>query len=320
MSGGLGIDVRAALAFLSAAVTLPALAIGQDLPADQRCANGADVRRIEIRFVDADGNLPCKVIYRPETDSDTLGIVSWQDIDSVEACRAQAKEVTDRLTVEGWTCAADQAEVPEPDGGLAAQFAADVAEERAKLVDAESQIATDVVEQPTQDEIATLVGDGDTSSIDDADVPAAFIDNPDLPAPPDVLVSLIEEDLAQLDTTLDGVLEAQIAGYGDLNADEVDDALVLYTYTSPQPAYRQVLMAYVFDGESYQLTATKPVGGTSSATKAAKVELIEKGVIHLTLQAFEPGDLACCPSGARRLALALRDLDLVEIDAGVPTR
>ena len=291
---------RAAWAFLAAILAFPTFAAGQDAAADlvtdRRCAKGADVRRIEIRFADADGSLPCKVIYRPEAESDTLGIVSWQDIDSLEACRAQAKEVTDRLSVEGWTCADDWTAQPEEDKRLATLLAAELV----------------AGEPPAEDAAAPIV--------EDADAPAIFVDNPDLPAPPAELVSLIQADLNRLDRTLDGVLEAQIAGYGDLNADDVDDALVLYTYTSPQPAYRQVLMAYAFDGESYQLVATRPVGSTSQATMAATIEAIDQGVIHMTLQAFEPGDPACCPSGERRLALALRDLDLVEIDADVPTR
>lgn len=274
---------------------------------DQRCAKGADVRRIEIRFADDSGNLPCRVIYRPEADSDKLGIVSWQDISDLPACQAQANEVVERLTVEGWTCAED-VNAGEDDTTVA-EFLIQNAVDNAAPNDA-----------PLADVNAPDIDDADRQTTEIADQPARLIDNPDLPPPTDELVSIIEEDLDRLDTTLDGLLVAEIAGYGDLNADDIDDALVLFTYSSPQPAYRQFLAAYMFDDESYQLTATKPVGGHINATKDARVEAIDGGVIHLTLQAFEPGDASCCPSGTRRLALALRDLDLVEIDADVPTR
>ena len=75
-----------------------------------------------------------------------------------------------------------------------------------------------------------------------------------------------------------------------------------------------------FDGETYQLTTTKPVGGTISATMGARVVAIDQGIIHLVLDAYEPGDASCCPSGTRHHALALRELDLVEIDGDAPTR
>lgn len=304
---------------MAAVSTVAALMAAQqtlaDTATDHRCAKGTDVRRIEIRFADDTGSVPCKVIYRPESESDTLGSVSWQDIPSLAACEAQANEVIERLTVEGWTCAVDQQE-----GDRTAELADQDSAPDAKLDEIRAEKNPNVDGAVLPSEISPA-GDGDEGNVvPDADEPARFIDNPDVAPPSEDLASLIRDDLDQLDTTLDGVLEAKIAGYGDLNADDIDDALVLYTYSSPQPAYRQFLAAYMFDDESYQLTATKPVGGHINATKDARVEAIDGGVIHLTLQAFEPGDASCCPSGTRRLALALRDLDLVEIDADVPTR
>lgn len=308
---------------LAAVSTVTALALIQqalaDTATDQRCAKGSDVRRIEIRFADGASRVPCKVIYRPEGESDTLGIVSWQNIPSLAACEAQANEVTERLTVEGWTCA----EAPNADGDDGGSVTVLVDQDSAPNAGAD-QIRTgqtsnvDGAALPAELPAAAEGDDGKLAQ--EEDEPARFIDNPDIAPPPVDLASLVKSDLAQLDTTLDGVLEAKIAGYGDLNADEIDDALVLYTYSSPQPAYRQFLAIYVFDSETYQLTATKPVSGNISATMDAGIEAIDQGVIHLTLRAFEPGDTSCCPSGTRHLALALRELDLVEIDADVPTR
>ncbi len=285
---------------------------------DQRCAKGADVRRIEIRFADGSGGSPCKVIYRPEAESDTLGISSWRNIPDLAACEARADEIVERLTVEGWTCAEDPGESDESVGVAGLSDSPTDLEAQHDEILAEQSQSFDRAALPP--DTPALAGEAQQDAGLEEDVPARFVDNPDVPPPSEELVAQIRDDLGTLDTTLDGLLEAKIAGYGDLNGDDVEDALVLYTYTSPQPAYRQFLAVYALDNGSYQLTATKPVGGSSNATMDARVEAIDQGVIHLTLQAFNPGDASCCPSGTQHLALALRDLDLVEIDATAPTR
>lgn len=298
---------------------------------DQRCVKGDDIRRIEIRFADAAGNLPCKVIYRPESESDNVGIVSWQDLPTVAACTAQAEEVVQRLAVEGWACSLDlqDASIEDDPKLLTSEFEAEIDTAEVDQADAtvlEAQSA-DIVELPfaaTDDATESVnLPDSDTETgfqLEEFDEPATLIDNPDIPAPSDQLVALIEDNLEELDTTLDGILEAKVVGYGDMNEDDIEDALTMFTFESPQPAYRQFLAVYAFDGETYQLIATEPVGGRVSATMDARVEAIDRGVVHLVLEAFEPGDAACCPSGTRRLALTLRELDLVEIDADVPSR
>jgi len=328
------------------AVGFLSLTFGQPTKADdfsaKRCTNGADIRLVEVRFANPEGDLPCKVIYRPAIESNTVGIVSWQGIDSLEACKARVDEVINRLTSEGWDCTAQQNQIDaaisqtdadEGDEGEAIAPPPDFAiENKEASLGAAPLLPRDVEQSPSPsspfdapaevpvdvpDEIPIKEDGGRTNEFDET---ARFVDNLGLPAPTDDLVDMIEDDLAGLDTTLDGRLVARIAGYGDLNDDAIEDALVLYTFTSPQPAYRQFLMAYIFDGETYQLTAVKPISGNVSATKSARIEMIEGGVIHIKLQAFEPGDVSCCPSGTRDLALVLRELELIDIDANVPSR
>lgn len=276
----------------------------------QRCVKDDDIRLIEISFADPADSPPCKVIYRPEADSDTLGIVSWQDLDSHAACEAQADLVVGRLAEEGWDCLWEEL----AEGTATRTVLARSASESLEPSGAEESDAPPPSDPPG--DLALLTPE----AAEPIDEPAKLVENPDIAPPPDDLASLVQRDLRQLDTTLDGLLEGKIAGYGDLNGDDIDDALVLYTYSSPQPAYRQFLAVYVSSGDSFQLTATKPVGGHVSGTMDARLETIDRGVIHLNLRAFEPGDRSCCPSGDRHLALTLRDLDLVEIDAEAPTR
>jgi len=266
---------------------------------DYQCGKGADIRRIEIRFEDEVDQLPCRVIYRPETENQSVGTVSWRGIATLENCQSQAQVVVDRLIAEGWSCATLSVS-PE--------------NEAQEVIEA----TVDATSLDTEDE-ASKVDEGEEVE-DEIDQPAVLFENPSLGKPPSDLVTLIEQNLDKLDSTLDGTLQAQIAAYSDLNADDIDDALVLYTFVSPQPAYRQFLAAYLFDGETYQLTSTKPIASSSTDTKNAKIDKIDQGIIQIKLDAFEPGDESCCPSGVRELALALRDLELVEIDQSVPTR
>ena len=303
--------------FLVFAIGLLSLSENADAQTDEatdyRCVKAADIRLIEVRFTEPDDSLPCKVIYRPEAESDTLGIVSWQDIETTPACLAQALEVVDRLTGEGWTCTVSD----RPLEGTVLARTDPVTPSSVDLRRTDGEITDSPVGQLP---LAVIPPVDDDAPREEVDEPARFLENPNLAPPTEDLATLIEQDLDRLDTTLDGLLEGMIAGYGDLNEDGLDDALILYTYTSPQPAYRQFLAVYVFDGDTYQLTATRPVSGNVSATMEAEIEAIDRGVVHLTLRAYEPGDASCCPSGTRNLALTLRDLELVEIDGRSPTR
>lgn len=265
---------------------------------DYQCGKGEDIRRIEIRFEDSSGQLPCRVIYRPETENDTVGTVSWRNMAALEQCQAQAKQVVDRLTSEGWTCAIDDERAHISSEALVA-----------KAVEAKADVNAENTNPSAGNQPAVEV-----------ETPAGLLDNPDIVAPPPMLTALINEDLAKLDATLDGNVQAKIVAFDDLNADDIEDALVLLTYASPQPAYRQFLAAYLFDGEAYQLMATKPIAGSSSDTMNATIDDIDQGIIQVTLQSYEPGDDFCCPSGVRQMFLALRNLDLIEIDRSAPTR
>ncbi|MDH3658996.1 MAG: hypothetical protein OEU92_03025, partial [Alphaproteobacteria bacterium] len=162
-----------------------------DSATDQRCAKGDDIRRIEIRFADDNGGLPCRVIYRPDSESDRLGTVSWRNISDLAACQAQANEVIERLTVEGWTCAED------------ATASDDAGQTVARLP------IEDAVESPSRDDPPPAAesapdvdaADDRVNQDEDIDQPARLVENPDLPPPSDDLASMIEDDLGRLDTT-----------------------------------------------------------------------------------------------------------------------
>lgn len=245
-------------------------------------------RLIEVLFSNLEAEQPCKVIYRPESESDTLGTVAWQNLNSVDICTAKANEVIEKLIDEGWSCTTTR---------------------KAEAV------VTLTIPDP-----AAIEPEAPPPALAEINQPTNLSVYPDLDQPSDELLALVDADLGSLEARLDGKLDATIAGYGDLNDDGIDDVLVLFTYQSPKPAHRQFLAAYMHDGETFRLSATKPIGSYAGDTTDAKVEAIDHGVVHLTLQSFEPGDASCCPSGRQTLALALQDLEFVEIDANGPTR
>ncbi len=257
--------------------------------ADDAGTDYGGARLIEVLLSKLDAEQPCKVIYRPESESDTLGTVAWQNLDSVDICKAKANEVIEQLIDEGWSCTT----------ALKAETVVTL------TIPNHAAIEPEAPPPQTEDEIEQRTNLGVY---------------PDLDRPSDEFLALIDADLGSLEARLDGSLDAMIAGYGDLNDDGIDDVLVLFTYQSPKPALRQFLAAYMHDGETFRLSATRPIGSYVSDTIDAKVETIDRGVVHLTLQSFEPGDASCCPSGRQTLALALHDLEFVEIDANGPTR
>jgi hypothetical protein len=127
-----------------------------------------------------------------------------------------------------------------------------------------------------------------------------------------VLDAIIAQNLVRLNDGVDGQFAAEIAEYGDLDGDGREDGLVFFTYESQRLGRARFVAAYLFDGESYALAATKPLAGSDDNVHSAEVESIEDGVIALRLNVLEPGDAACCPSGTRRQSLVLRGGQLVE--------
>jgi hypothetical protein len=128
------------------------------------------------------------------------------------------------------------------------------------------------------------------------------------------LAGIIAQNLARLNDGVDGSFDATIADYGDLDGDGYQDGLVLFTYESQRLGQARFVAAYLFDGESYALAATKPLAGSEEQVQGAEIESIDEGVISLRLNVLEPGDAACCPSGIRRQALMLRNGQLIEVN------
>jgi hypothetical protein len=134
------------------------------------------------------------------------------------------------------------------------------------------------------------------------------------------LDGIIEQNLARLNDGVEGEFAAEIAEYGDLNDDGLDDGLVFFTYESHRLGKARFVAAYLFDGDSYALAATKPLAGSDDSVQSAEVESIANGVISLRLNILEQGDAECCPSGVRREELVLRGGQLIEAGPATGTQ
>ena len=128
-------------------------------------------------------------------------------------------------------------------------------------------------------------------------------------APIDQLETVIQANLSSLNQSVDGDFQAQIGDFGDLNADGIDDAVVFFNYESSTADFTQFVAAYLFNGESYHLAATKPVGGTDLAVRKVEVETIVNGLIQLRLLLNDASQ-----TEDRRAAMVLRDGQLVETE------
>ena len=129
------------------------------------------------------------------------------------------------------------------------------------------------------------------------------------------MAGIIAQNLLRLNDGVDGKFAAEIADYGDLDGDGLQDGLVFFTYESQRLGRAQFVAAYLFDGESYALAATKPLAGSDDNIHSAEIESVENGQIALRLNVLEPGDASCCPSGTRQQTLVLRGGQLVEARA-----
>jgi hypothetical protein len=116
-----------------------------------------------------------------------------------------------------------------------------------------------------------------------------------------LLDQVVEQTLRSVQELYGGHVQAELAAFGDLDADGLEDAAVLITYRAERDEYVQYLVAYLFNGQTFQSVATKNVGGRFLDALRADLQGIADGKILVELEALDGG--ACC--ARRRTAFAL---------------
>jgi hypothetical protein len=295
---------------------------GTAAASETRCVRGDDaIRRVEIATQDQNRGAPCEVVYWKDTERPGVRTVLWSAETDPDFCARKAEELVDRLEGGGWSCAAAgeqpraaSREAPPP---VAAPGTPEDSTEPSAA--APRPPVTPAPEQPGGSETAPTV-----KEVLAPQQPEALRGGEAADQAPNgtALDAIIEQNLVRLNDGVDGKFAAEIAKYGDLDGDGLDDGLVFFTYESQRLGRARFVAAYLFDGESYALAATKPLAGSEDNVHSAEIESIEDGVISLRLNVLEPGDASCCPSGLRRQTLMLRGGQLIEARsaAGVQDR
>ena len=300
---------RSLLAF---AVLTPVMMVlaGAAAASETRCTRGDDgVRRVEIAVQDPNGDVPCEVVYWKDTEQPGVRTVLWSAQTDAAFCARKAEELVGTLVDGGWSCAM-AGEQPRS----ASRDAPPAAAPSPPAGDAEPGVAADRPPQAPSSQGASREA---APSLRAALAPQqgaaeAEDDAPDGPPTGTALDAIIEQNLVRLNDGVDGRFAAEIAHYGDLDGDGLDDGLVFFTYESQRLGQARFVAAYLFNGESYALAATKPLAGSDDSVHSAEIESVEDGVISLRLNVLEPGDATCCPSGLRRQNLVLRGGQLIE--------
>jgi hypothetical protein len=306
---------------LTCAAVTPVLIVlaGSAAASEVRCVRGDDaIRRVEIAVQDPNQNVPCEVVYWKDTEQPGVRTVLWNAQTDADFCERKADELVAKLQGGGWSCTASgeerAASRPTPTAVESSPTESSAPPSAAAKPDS-SRATTDQAPPAAVAEPAPSPQPAPTVRAALAPPPAEIEPGPaqaEVPPGGAALDAIIQQNLARLNDGVDGKFAAEIAAYGDLNGDGLEDGLVFFTYESQRLGQARFVAAYLFDGDSYTLAATKPLAGSDHNVQSAKIESIEDSVIALRLTILEPGDAACCPSGTRDEVLVLRDGQLVD--------
>ena len=284
---------RPAMAISALAFAASSMIPGQGGAQDVRCQRNELVRQIEVQLAQDGDGLPCQVIWQSTAGADQSRLV-WRSESEREFCTEKARELVHQLIDGGWTCDAQVA-----------------------FQDRSAPAATVRLEPATPDADAALPLRPEPEPPEQA-APAAGGAQEEVMQPDRaVLQSALERDVERLDQLAGpapGGFEVKMARLGDLDGDGIEDAVALLTHRPDGAPPSHHLLAYLFDGQTFQPVARRALTETDAAFAQAELQDVVDGVIAVVLHVPEPGDPECCPSGRRHVGFVLRDNQLV--DAG----
>jgi hypothetical protein len=259
---------------------------------DVRCQRNELVRQIDVQLAPDGDGLPCQVVWQNSGGFEDRKLV-WRSDAQLDFCTEKARQLVHQLIDRGWTCDAQVT----------------VSHDRAAP-------AVTVRLEPTDGEAdAALRRRPEAGPREQAAPPTApaqeEVGRPDRA----ILQAALERDVERLDqlsSRFPGRFELRTARLGDLNGDGTEDAVALLTHRPEGAPPSHHLLAYVFDGQTFQPVARLVLREAHEEFAEAELQDIVDGVIELVLHVPQPGDAACCPSGRRRASFVLRDQQLVE--------
>ena len=264
---------------------------GQGGAQDVWCQRNDLVRQIEVELAQDGDGLPCQVVWRDAAGSDQSVLV-WRSDTQLGFCTEKARELVHQLVDGGWTC--DARVNASPDRSAPATV-------RLEPADRESDAALPPRPEPEPPEQAAPSAERAKEEV----------------AQPDraVLQAALERDVERLDQLTGpapGAFELKMARLGDLNGDGIGDAVALLSHRPDGAPPSHHLLAYLFDGQTFQPVARLALTETHAEFTEAELQNIVDGVVALVLHVPQPGDPECCPSGRQRVGFVLRDNQLVD--------
>lgn len=222
-------------------------------------AEPVPLRHIEIEVDDLERGLPCRVIDREPPDS---GNILWHANFEEGFCRRKAEETRFILQAQGWACRPESAD--ERRDRAARRFAPPfiVAAWRCLEGVQPLQQLTNRPPLPT--------------ARPSAENPAATVWGNEL------LRAAVRRDLAVIGQDKIGDQTAVDAALGDLNSDGIEDAIVILTRKTGGAAPHRMLMAYLQNGEAYNLVDVW-ILMTPDGQDSDEFDLtIKDGAVHLS--------------------------------------
>lgn len=280
------------------------------------CQGGDIVRRVIIDVGDLSTGLPCEVVYWKDTEAPGVRRVLWNARSDAKFCEDKAAGLVKKLNSSGWQCdiressaASSVAPVQSEPQTAALQPDSQTLNTTVPALDAATVASQEsaAVETVTPSTSTSVLPETQTTETQTAALTPSSA--PLSPEANDQLQIVIEQNLSNLNQQVDGDFNAEVGQIGDLNADGLDDAVVLFKYQSSTADFTQFVAAYLYRDGSFHLAATKPVGGTERAVQSVEIESIVNGSILLKLNLNDAGQ-----SEGRRAAMALKDGQLIEIE------
>jgi hypothetical protein len=235
-----------------------------------QCRRGDLVRRVEVQFADSADRLPCEVIYWKDTEAPGRPQQLWNAEQEIGFCTEKAREMVARLESSGWACGAISSDSEGPTAAAVAPSS----------------------ERPSPD-----LGDSE---------PAPARGRPDQAT----LRAALARDTRRLDELTAGPageFTTDMASLGDLNGDGIEDAAVLLTHRAEGAEPSHYLLAYLFDGQTFQPVARIHLEAYYQNFTDVGIRQVEDGAVEVLLRTPRPDD----PSGRRVATFALRDRQLV---------
>lgn len=239
-------------------------------------------KRIEIERDDPEKDLPCNVVYRPDSG---IREVIWRARYEEGFCQRKADESRSLLESQGWVCRVDR-----PDN-RSRPYKPDRGQTVVKAWHCEQGVEPVIAERASQPPIPTARPEGASSRPDRLGDPTLW--------------TVVEKDLAAIGRPIDGPSTTATAAEGDLDDDGKSDAVVILTRKLDRQRSDRMVMAYLRHNQTYNLVDVH-LSLVDQEPKADDLAVdIENGVVRLS---------NCCDDAAEPTTFILRDRKLTNRD------